>query len=996
MKFQELLILLPCYGFEDFPHHHEGDDAESLLACWTAMWHPALIASAGRPPGWARVDSPPEDLRDRLLLVPTISSGELPTGFAQRAAAEGALLIRKPIDRQDILDAALGWLATPDAAGEKNVPADSPAEAAGLREERQTPEGSDAGRQEIEQPSAGSPTSAAVPDDLAADFLALGYAYLQIQILTRQMRYSSNLDEVHFNNQLLEAARQATDGDTDAAREKLGACFDLLAEERDHFYAVDAYLVDVTMTAATTMGEPLARELAGPAPGNLLVTGELLDEMARHDPETLTRIGAVLSEGRWGLIGGEATEPPLPLMSLEAILAELRRGRQLFERHLGRRAEVFGRNRFGLTPVLPQLLAKSGFIGAFHATLGDGRFPQGTQAKTRWEGNDGTGIDALAKVPLDAGRADTFLGLAARLSESMDMDHVATVCLAHWPGHASRWYEDLKRCAKYSSALGKFVTVEQYFRDTYAPGQYDRFDADEYRSPYLKQAVIHRRPDPLSTGAAYWRRRLTVEGVRTLQTLATLIAGAERGDSDSLDALIAEVDRHIESPLTGPLEDHLDEAAAAVQSQLSALLPREAKPPRPGYLIWNPLSFARRVAIDVSELAGPPNVGPPVYAVGEVGATRHAVVDLPPLGYVWLEAGDGPVSVKRGTPPLAENRVERDNAFVLRNEFFEALVNPTTGALQSLKDYGARGNRISQQLALRQPGPRPRPGDPYQEPDEIAEYSVMAADEVVVSASCPALGEITSRGRLLNRNGELLATFQQRYRVWRGSRVLQLDVEIDPREELAADPWNTYYACRFAWGDETAEITRGNQQLRFALTRNKRFEATDFVEIASGNSRTSILTLGLPYHRLVGSRRLDSLLLVRGETCRRFRLGIGIDVAQPVQDSLSQLVAPRVELETAPPPAPPSAWLFHFDVKNVAATAWTPLLEDGSVVGFRVRLLEIAGRSTRVRLSGMRPIGAARTCNFVGDSLGDLRVDEGRAVIELAGHEWAEIEARWA
>jgi hypothetical protein len=41
MKFQELLILLPCHSLEDFPTYHEGDDAHSLLASWWPP-HPEL------------------------------------------------------------------------------------------------------------------------------------------------------------------------------------------------------------------------------------------------------------------------------------------------------------------------------------------------------------------------------------------------------------------------------------------------------------------------------------------------------------------------------------------------------------------------------------------------------------------------------------------------------------------------------------------------------------------------------------------------------------------------------------------------------------------------------------------------------------------------------------------------------------------------------------------------------------------------------------------
>ncbi|MCA9156441.1 MAG: hypothetical protein KDA38_16730, partial [Planctomycetales bacterium] len=60
MKYQELIILLPCHSLEDFPTHHSGEDAEGLLAAWTALWHPALIAAVESMPTWYRVDTPPE------------------------------------------------------------------------------------------------------------------------------------------------------------------------------------------------------------------------------------------------------------------------------------------------------------------------------------------------------------------------------------------------------------------------------------------------------------------------------------------------------------------------------------------------------------------------------------------------------------------------------------------------------------------------------------------------------------------------------------------------------------------------------------------------------------------------------------------------------------------------------------------------------------------------------------------------------------------------
>ena len=160
---------------------------------------------------------------------------------------------------------------------------------------------------------------------------------------------------------------------------------------------------------------------------------------------------------------------------------------------------VFGRRRFGLTPLLPQLLHKLDFYAAVHATLDDGNFPEGSQVKTRWEGLDGTAFDALARAPLNASEPGTFLGLALKLGESMDMDHVATVSLAHWPGQASPWYEDLRPSANTQRPSGHSSRSNEFFATRIFLGHLDRFTADKYVSPYLKQAIIRKEVDPISS-----------------------------------------------------------------------------------------------------------------------------------------------------------------------------------------------------------------------------------------------------------------------------------------------------------------------------------------------------------------------------------------------------------------------------------------------------------------------------------------------------------------
>ncbi len=952
MNYQQLIVLLPCHSLEDFPTHHEGDDAAGLLAAWTALWHPALIASTGKMPSWHRADSPPDDVTNKLIVVPGVSQSQLPTGFLQRAQSEAACLISSQLDRSQIIEAAVGPLET----------AVSPA-----------------------------------ADHLVADFLALGYCFLQIQLLTRKLRYSSNLDEIHFQNQVVAAATAAMEGNADEARSRLAASFDILAAERDHYYPGEAYLLDVTMLAATTLGESLRSQLSKSSTCNLLLSGELLAEMANNQPATLELLQAALQAERVGLIGGEYNERRTSLLSCETLLTQLQQGLATHQQTLGRRPKVYGRRRFGLTPCLPQILTKLGFDAALHASFEAGVTPEGSQVKVRWEGCDGTPITAIARVPLHATKAQTFLNLGIKLGESMDMDHIATVCLAHWPGTPSPWYEDLRRIAGYCSALGKFITLEEYFRTTDYPVHQDRFSYDQYRTPYLKQAVTENRLDPISTVVRYWRRRAAAEAAQSLVTLAELAAGKEvSGVAKEADPaartpqeLLTEIDLGDELVEAAELDAAVGPALQQSMQRFATALPRSDAAAECGYLIANPHSFVRRVGIEIDRFDGLPVVARPVYSASAAGEGAQVVVDVPPMGFAWIAPSPAAGKPKKGTATLADE-------CVLRNEIFEAHIDPVTGGLRALHEYDARRNRLSQQLAFGFGETRgPQRGEADAGAEAVPAASSMAADSIETTVATETLGEIVARGRLMDRQGRQLAEFRQTYRLWRGSRVLLLDIEVQPHRECAADPWDSYYAARFAWANEAADLYRSVNLTR-QPAKGKRFEAPMYVDVDNAGIRTTILTGGLPFHRRYGLRMLDTLLIVSGERCRRFQLGIGVDLKNPLHEALQLLTPPPALAQTAAPPKPASSsWLFHVDAKNVTATHWNVVSEAARLVGFRVRLLETQGRPAKVGLQSFRTVTSARKLNFHGDTLSECPLDSGAIQLQLSAHEWVEVEARW-
>jgi alpha-mannosidase len=966
MKFDELLILLPCHSLDDFPTHLKPAEAEGLLACWSAMWHPRLIASTGKIPGWRPAAALSDSLAEKLIVIPPSVESMVPSDLVERAQREGGRAVHGGEQRPATVAALLAEFD----------PVTAP--------------------------------SATIDPQLADDFLALGTCYLYGELLARRMRYGSTIDAERFHEHLLAAANAAVAGNNDEAHAALGLTFNVLVEARGKYYPVDTCLIDLTLVAGTTLGASLRQELAGPQPVNLLICGSVVAEMARREPESLAALRAALARGTVTLVGGELDEAQLPLIPPESILLQIRLGLAEYEKYLGQRPTVFGRRRYGLTPILPQILRQFGFRGAIHFTLDDGRFPQGDGAKTCWEGLAGTSIDAMARVPVDANQPANFTGLAEKVGHAMDHDHVATIGFAHWPAAVSPYYDDLRRATSYAPVLGKFVTLEHYFTNTEAPGMFSRFTPDQYRAPYLQQTVHAGERDPISR----WVRYLTAcRTANVCQTLGTLTGLLRRVDPD-MGSLAAEVQRmHNSGDKAGDaaaesaLEAQLADRSANETARLAAVIPREAKPAVTGYLVLNPANYRRRLLIETPALGALPVETAPILAAEESGGVKRVLVEVPSAGFAWVAAAEGTPGKHWSGEPLASSHL-------LRNEHCEVAIHPVTGAIQSIHDYRNRANRLSQQLVFRRPAPHDDPAAKTAG-DEIADCR-MVADEIEVTSGGRLWGEITSRGKLLDSAGNRLAGFIQRTQMTLASRVVTVDLELDPAAELVDDPWNSYFGCRFAWADSGATLHR-DLHMASQSTTAKRLEAPRFVEIESTQGRTALLFGGLPYHSRVGQRMLDTLLLVRGETTRRFRLGIGVDVPHPWMAALDAMTRPTIHQETAAAPAPsPHGWLFHSDARNVIATFIEPLLvgpdetspapqaaeastaaAPARAVGFRIRLWEVEGRAGRVKLRCFREPASARRTDFEHRATGDLPVEGDSIFVDMCAFDYVELEAYW-
>jgi len=85
----------------------------------------------------------------------------------------------------------------------------------------------------------------------------------------------------------------------------------------------------------------------------------------------------------------------------------------------------------------------------------------------------------------------------------------------------------------------------------------------------------------------------------------------------------------------------------------------------------------------------------------------------------------------------------------------------------------------------------------------------------------------------------------------------------------------------------------------------------------------------MPYHRKTGERMLDSILVVNGETRKKFRFTIAVDQVYPMQAALDAMTPITVIPTTqGPPKSGSTGWFFHLNVRNVQNVQILELMEN--------------------------------------------------------------------
>ena len=549
------------------------------------------------------------------------------------------------------------------------------------------------------------------------------------------------------------------------------------------------------------------------------------------------------------------------------------------------------------------------------------------------------------------------------------------------------------------------MTLQHFFQSTEQSGHLSTYKAHEYFPPYLIQYVARRDADPISRFADHTLRRRQLDSSLWCRNLARAMYGQaiESPDTNRAELMLELAAPDAEPATIAQAAASLADVETAWPGELSRIVMHGAGQQR-GYLVVNTLSFTRRACIRLPGLKSHPSVTGPVKSahVDPLHPENSVVVvELPGAGYVWI-----PEDGRAATPPASRTPIVE--AGLLRTEWFEVVINPQTGGIGHIRLHEQRAKRLSQQLSFRFPRERTIGTG---ETATKSQYAEMRCSSHEITQRTPVCGEVTTTGQIVDQlNGESLATFRQSIRVWRARPIVEIVLELSDVKVPDGDPWNNYFTSRFAWSDSTAAVTRSIVHTAQGFG-SERFETSDYIEAASESERLTIVPHGLPFHRKTGPHMVDSLLVVAGETRRRFQFTIAVDAAFPLEAAWNAMTPPAVVATTSGPPRTgASGWFFHLDCRNVQLTrildkfeATSDSLATGDCdtvpippgAGFAVRLLETEGRGRQVRLQTFRQPIYARKRDFQGKTLAELTLEGDAVLIDLGPFEIADVELRF-
>ena len=944
MSERRLLLLSPYR----LPTHHQILLNEDEMAAWLngymVLWHPAVLLGAREAP---KVDSPYDhEMPNAGQVFAVAESPPLfqPDDWPYRVQSAGSVRFTATADRA-------GTLANLRAAVEESASSD-------VEEGRQS-----FGTPEIR-------TLLDLPIEKVRPFFGLGFGYLMIESLFDAMEHEHLLAVEDFWNDIQQAiaALLRSDG-SDETQQHLKSAAGRLLSAREVLYPIAVHVLDIVALDGNRLDLPLPGSFGQGLPLNIIATGQTLEKLAAEHPEQRDRIkeklNAEIQPPVLEIVGGHYREREDALLPIESQLWNFNKATAIGKQTLGVEIEVYGRKRTALHPQTPQFLHFCGLRHALMLNFDNAVLPNHRATVVNWSAPNGKSIDAFTRMPLKAHQAQTFFNLVYSLHQSITQDTAPTLALIHEGEADSPVYDDWLALSMLAPVLGQWTTFARYFGDALAGEYVGAASPDDFFADYLEERINNHRTDPVSAFARQARIRRRIDSAWALAAIHRGLAVPTVEDRAAVRRL-GELEDVLETEGLDGIADTTAPAAVELESlerswaeKLASRLQSRAAENQPGYLLLNPCSFPRRVALELDPVDGPFPIDGPVKAAQFDADKLRIVVEVPGLGFAWIpRTGRAGASLPKARLRLAEE-------FIVRNEFFEAEIDPATGGLRSLRDLRTRAPRVGQQLVY-------NPG------------SKMEARNVKVTVNGSALGEIVSEGVILNDQNEELATFRQRFRAWMSRPMLDLRIEIEPKHAPTGYPWHAYFGSRFAWRDDRAALMRGVNGSSNQTTHTRPL-SPDYLDIHVGRQSTLIFPGGLPFHQRHGTRMLDVILIPEKEAGRVFDIGLALDRDNPMQTALG-FASPLAVVPTSkgPPHIGPSGWLFHVDTPNLLMTLLKPVGEGRSL---EAHFLETTGFSGTAEFRCARNPSSAAILDGEGTPAIDLPVSGDALRIDFSAND---------
>lgn len=928
MNSRELILLSPYRLPAKDSLFLSDEDVASFLNGYTALWHPSVLRGASDPP---RIASPYDyetPSAGHVYAIPETPPMFLPDDWDQRVEQAGAMAFRAGSDREIAVANALEVL-----------------------------------RKSSAEPLANISLEAIRP------FFGIGFGYAHLVALFEAMDHDNILATAEFWQDMQQAAETILNGDADTCQMHLQSAANRLLAAREGLYPVSIHLVDLCLFDEYQVDGRLPRAYDLNSPLNLITSGERLDTLAHTVPDRLSAFRERIQTQQLEICLGAYCEREDPLLPLESQLWNLRKGLAVVQDKLGQEVRTYARRRFSAHPNLPLLLSSVGLQRGLLVSFDETSLPSFRTAVVNWPAADGRQIELFTRTPYRADSPQTYFHIAHYLNQTIAQDHAATLSLLHRGAAELPWYGDWLELSKLAPVFGHWTTISDYFNQVMA-GEQASSTADDFHADYLTIRTDAHVSHPVSSFARHARLRRRLDTTWTLAALHRGLAGAS--DTLRLESSLAELEDKLESSFT-TADENLPTSLADLQStvltSLAERLLSRAPANSPGLLILNPCSFARRVALEVDGIDGALPIEGPLKACQVDDGKARLVVEVPALGFAWVPRRSQP-----GTAAQAKRMKLADDRHV-RNEFFEAEIDPTTGGLRGFWDHRTRNSRVGQQM-IYNPGGK------------------VHCSSVKVTSTGPALGEVVSEGAILDDHDQILTKFRQRFRAWLGRPVLEIRLELYPEHKPTGYAWHSYYGARFAWRDERTVLLRGVNGSSL-ITSHTRPDAPDYLEWRLGKQSTVLFPGNLPFQQRHGARMLDVILVPEGETCQVFDLALALDREQPMQTAFGIVTpVPMIEVAKGPPHVGSAGWLFHLDAPNVLLTGLRPASDGADAIV--ARMLEYSQHYTQAEFRCVRNPTRATLLDARGEYRSEASISGDAAQFELSPGDFAQLKVEFS